>query len=33
MYEGYRQIMNPPEKLSWDYATRWEPEISEKWKY
>lgn len=33
MHEGYRQIMNPPEKLSWDYATRWEPEISEKWKY
>lgn len=33
MYEGYRQIMNPPEKINWDYATRWEPEISGKWKY
>ena len=33
MYEGYKQIMNPPSKLNWEYATRWEPEISEKWKY
>lgn len=33
MYEGYKQIMNPPSELNWRYATRWEPEVSEKWKY
>ena len=26
MYEAYIQVMNPPEKISWEYAMRWEPE-------
>lgn len=26
MYAGYMQVMNPPDKLSWNYAYRWEPE-------
>lgn len=33
MYEGYKQVMNPPKELNWKYATRWEPETYEKWKY
>lgn len=33
MYEGYKQIMNSPKELNWRYATRWEPEVSDKWKY
>ncbi|WP_051533564.1 macro domain-containing protein [Anaerovibrio sp. RM50] len=26
MYEGYKQVMNPPEALDWEYAERWRPE-------
>ena len=26
MWRGYDQIMNPPKEISWEYATRWEPE-------
>ena len=26
MWEGYRQIMNPPEKIDWDYANRYKLE-------
>lgn len=26
MYEAYKQIMNPPLELTWDYAERWRPE-------
>ena len=26
MYEGYMQVMNPPDELSWKYAERWKPE-------
>ncbi|WP_195421635.1 macro domain-containing protein [Faecalicatena contorta] len=29
MFEAYRQIMNPPEELNWEYACRWEPENKE----
>ena len=26
MYEGYKQIQNPPKELNWSYAERWRPE-------
>ena len=26
MYEGYKQVFNPPAEITWDYAYRWEPE-------
>jgi O-acetyl-ADP-ribose deacetylase (regulator of RNase III) len=26
MYEGYKQIQNPPKELNWSYAERWSPE-------
>ena len=35
MYEGYRQVMNPPEAIDWDYAERWRTELQyamERWK-
>ena len=28
MYEAYMQVMNPPSKLDWNYASRWTPEIN-----
>lgn len=31
MYRGYHQIMNPPEEISWKYATGWKPEEDRKW--
>ena len=27
MYEGYKQVMNPPDKIDWNYAERWRPEL------
>ena len=27
MYEAYKQIMNPPDHIDWDYAERWRPEL------
>ena len=27
MYEAYKQIMNPPDQIDWDYAQRWWPEL------
>lgn len=27
MYEAYKQIMNPPSTLDWNYANRWSPEL------
>lgn len=35
MYEAYKQIMNPPSHIDWDYAERWFPELQysiENWK-
>lgn len=27
MYEAYKQVMNPPSSIDWDYAERWHPEL------
>ena len=27
MYEAYKQVMNPPTRIDWDYAERWRPEL------
>ena len=27
MYEAYKQVINPPEQIDWDYAERWRPEL------
>jgi len=35
MYEAYKQVMNPPSTLDWEYANRWSPELQyylESWK-
>ena len=35
MFEAYKQVMNPPSKIDWDYAERWRPELQysmESWK-
>lgn len=35
MCEDYKQVMNPPVAISWDYAERWRPELQyvmERWK-
>lgn len=35
MYEAYKQVMNPPTSIDWDYAERWRPELQytmERWK-
>lgn len=35
MYQAYKQVMEPPLKISWDYAERWRPELQyamESWK-
>lgn len=35
MYEAYKQVMNPPSHIDWDYAERWFPELQysmESWK-
>ena len=34
MYEAYKQVMNPPIHIDWNYAERWSPElqyINERW--
>ncbi len=35
MFEAYKQIINPPKSIDWDYALRWSPELKyvmESWK-
>ena len=35
MYEAYKQVMNLPTSIDWDYAERWRPELQytmERWK-
>ena len=35
MYEAYKQVMDPPTRIDWDYAERWFPELQyvmESWK-
>ena len=35
MYEAYKQVMNPPSQIDWNYAERWFPELQysmENWK-
>ena len=27
MFEAYKQVMNPPTSIDWDYAERWRPEL------
>ena len=34
MYEAYKQVMNPPIHIDWNYAERWSPELqynNERW--
>ena len=35
MYEAYKQVMNPPSSIDWDYAEKWRLELQyamERWK-